>query len=70
TDDVKAKFAKSKSLKDLAVVVDTKSGEVTLTGAVKTGTQKGSATRMAKAVPCVKKVVNQLTVESASKKKP
>ena len=68
TADVKARFAKSASLKDFTVNVATREGEVTITGAVKTGLQKGSATRMAKAVACVKKVVNQLTVEGASTK--
>ena len=68
TADVKAKFAKSASLKDFTVNVATREGEVTITGAVKTGLQKGSATRMAKAVACVRKVINQLTVEGASTK--
>ena len=69
TEDVKAKFAKSTSLKDFTLNVETKQGEVSITGTVKTGLQKGSATRMARAVPCVKKVVNQLAVEGAGTKK-
>jgi hyperosmotically inducible periplasmic protein len=68
TSDVKAKFAKSTSLKDFTVNVATREGEVTITGTVKTGLQKGSATRMAKAVACVRKVVNQLTVEGTNSK--
>ena len=69
TEDVKAKFAKSASLKDFTINVETRQGEVSMTGRVKTGLQKGSATRMAKAVACVKKVVNQITVEGAGTKK-
>src|ERR1044071_4432947 len=60
TEDVKAKFAKSASLRDFTISVETKQGEVSISGTVKTGLQKGSATRMAKAVACVKKVVNQI----------
>ena len=67
TADVKARLAKSKSLKDLGIEVSTSQGEVTLTGAVKNGGQKGAATRLAKAVACVKKVTNQLKVEGATK---
>ena len=69
TEDVKAKFAKSASLKDFTLNVETRQGEVSITGTVKTGLQKGSATRMARAVACVKKVVNQITVETAGAKK-
>ena len=69
TEDVKAKFAKSTSLRDFTLNVETRQGEVSITGTVKTGLQKGSATRMAKAVPCVKKVMNQITVEGAGTKK-
>jgi osmotically-inducible protein OsmY len=67
TEEVKAKFAKSASLKDFTINVETRQGEVSITGKVKTGLQKGSATRMAKAVACVKNVVNQITVEAAKK---
>ncbi len=69
TEDVRAKFAKSASLRDFTINVETKQGEVSIKGTVKTGLQKGSATRMAKAVACVKKVVNQITVEGAGTKK-
>ena len=68
TEGVKAKFAKSASLKDFTINVETRLGEVSITGTVKTGLQKGSATRMARAVACVKKVVNQITVEGAGTK--
>jgi hyperosmotically inducible protein len=67
TEEVRTKFAKSASLKDFAINVESRQGEVSITGTVKTGLQKGSATRMAKAVACVKKVINQITVEGAKK---
>ena len=70
TDDVKAKLAKAASLKDLTINVATSAGIVTLTGSAKKATQKGTATRVAKSVPCVKKVDNQMTVEGAAPKKP
>ena len=68
TDDVKARLAKAKSLKDLTINVATSGGTVTLTGMAKTGLQKGTATRVAKAASCVKKVDNQMTVEGAKPK--
>lgn len=70
TADVKAKLAAAPSLKDLTINVATSSGTVTLTGTAMKGTQKGTATRVAKAVKCVKKVDNQMTVEGAAAKKP
>ena len=69
TQEVKAKFAKSTALKDFTITVETRQGEVSITGMVKTGLQKGSATRMARAVACVKKVDNQITVEGSGSKK-
>jgi osmotically-inducible protein OsmY len=68
TQDVKARLANS-SLKEFTINVETNDGAVTLTGGVKTGAQKGTATRMIKAVNCVKKVVNQLTVEPRESKR-
>jgi hypothetical protein len=65
TADVKAKLAAAPSLKDLAIDVATSAGAVTLTGSAKKPTQKGTATRVAKSVPCVKKVDNKMTVEGA-----
>jgi len=70
TDDVKARLAAAPSLKDLTINVATSAGVVTLTGTAMKGTQKGTATRVAKAVACVKKVDNQMTVEGAAPKKP
>ena len=58
TDNVKAKLAGTPSLKDQTINVATGAGVVTLTGKVKTSSSKGVATRVAKGVSCVKKVVN------------
>ena len=68
TEDVKGRLAKAPSLKDLTINVAVSAGAVTLTGSAKSGTQKGTATRVAKSVPCVKKVDNQMTVEGAAPK--
>jgi osmotically-inducible protein OsmY len=74
TDDVKARLAKAASLKDLSINAAASAGVVTLTGSAKKATQKGTATRVAKAASCVKKVDNQMTVEKsmapAAPKKP
>ena len=69
TEDVNGRLAKAPSLKDLTINVAVSAGTVTLTGSAKSGTQKGTATRVAKSVPCVKKVDNQMTVEGAAPKK-
>lgn len=66
TDAVKAKLAATPSLKDQTIGVATSAGVVTLTGNVKTSSSKGVATRMAKGVPCVKKVVNNCEAEKKS----
>ena len=63
TDNVKAKLAGTPSLKDQTINVATSAGVVTLTGKVKTSSSKGVATRMAKAVACVKKVDNKCEAE-------
>ncbi len=68
TENVKAKFAATASLKDQTIDVATSGGVVTLTGSVKKGNHKGLATLQAKRVPCVKKVDNQITVEGAAPK--
>ena len=70
TENVKAKFAATASLKDQSINVATSGGLVTLTGSVKKGNQKGLATLQAKRVSCVKKVDNQIAVEGAAPKKP
>ena len=70
TADVKAKLGAADSLKDLSINVVTSAGVVTLTGIAMKPTQKGTASRVAKAVKCVKKVDNQMTVEGGAPKKP
>jgi len=68
TADVKGKLGDAPSLKDLTINVTVSAGAVTLTGKAMKPTQKGTATRVAKAVKCVKKVDNQMTVEGAAPK--
>ena len=68
TADVNAKLAAAPSLKGLTINVTVSSGAVTLTGKAMKPTQKGTATRVAKAVKCVTKVDNQMTVEGAAPK--
>ena len=68
TASVKDRISNTASLKDFNINVTTAGGNVTLTGSVKTGANKGLATRQAKRVPCVKNVDNQLMVEPSSKK--
>src|SRR2546425_3323959 len=69
TENVKAKFAGTASLKDQTINIATSSGVVMLTGSVKKGNQKGLSTLQARRVPCVTKVDNQITVEGAASKK-
>jgi hyperosmotically inducible periplasmic protein len=69
TADVKAKLAAAPSLKDVTVNVATNSGVVTLTGTAMKPTQKGTASLVAKAVKCVKKVDNRMTIEGSGTKK-
>lgn len=70
TSDVRAKLGDAPSLKGLTINVTVSAGAVTLTGTAMKPTQKGTATRVAKAVKCVKKVDNQMTVEGAVPKAP
>lgn len=67
TENIKARFAATATLKDQAINVATSGGVVTLTGSVK-GNHKGLASLQAKRVPCVKKVDNQITMEGAAPK--
>jgi osmotically-inducible protein OsmY len=66
TATVKDKLANTPSLKDATINVTAKDGTITLTGSVKKPTNKGLATLQAKRVSCVKKIDNQLIVESSS----
>jgi len=61
--NVSERIAAAPSLKDQTITATADGGVVTLTGKVKTGSNKGTATRVAKAVKCVKSVTNKLDVE-------
>ena len=61
--NVSDRLAAAPSLKGQAITATADGGVVTLTGKVKTGGNKGTATRVAKAVTCVKSVTNNLEVE-------
>jgi osmotically-inducible protein OsmY len=70
--NVKEKLANTPSLREFTLTVAAKDGLVTLTGNVKKPTNKGLASAQSKRVPCVKSVVNQITVDgkpAAEKKK-
>ena len=60
--NVKSKLSQTPSLKDATIGVAASSGIVTLTGSLGKGQLKGVATNQAKRVPCVQKVINQITV--------
>ena len=60
--NVKSKLSQTPSLKDATIDVAASGGTVTLTGSLGKGQLKGVATNQAKRVPCVQKVVNQITV--------
>jgi osmotically-inducible protein OsmY len=63
---IEERFAKATSLAGQAINVAVSNGEATLSGTVKAGTQKGTATRIAKAKSCgAKNVANNLSVEAA-----
>jgi osmotically-inducible protein OsmY len=65
TAAVKDKLLKAPSLKDLGLNATVSGGVATLTGTVSSGRLKGTATRVAKGVKCVKSVNNQITVAGA-----
>jgi hypothetical protein len=60
TTAVKDKLANTPSLKGQTIDVAVSGGGATLTGKVKTAGNKGTATRVVKAVKCVKSVTNKL----------
>lgn len=60
--NVRARFARTHSLKELTIHVQANEGVVTLTGTVQKWWQKGVATREARIVSGVKKVNNQLKI--------
>ncbi len=60
--NVQARFARTRSLKELTIHVQANQGVVTLSGTVPKWWQKGLATREARVVSGVKKVDNQLKI--------
>ena len=61
--NVNDRLAATPSLKGQAITATANAGAVTLTGKVKTGLNKGTATRVARAVKCVQSLTNNLEVE-------
>lgn len=62
-DNFKAAIKKHRNLDDQSISVKSKNGSVLLTGSVKTAAQKREAERLAKGVPNVHQVVNELEVK-------
>ena len=62
-DNFKAAIKKHRNLDDQSISVKSKNGSVLLTGSVKTAAQKREAARLAKGVPNVQQVVNELEVK-------
>ena len=62
-DNFKASIKAHKELDDQSIREDVKNGTIVLKGSVKTTAQKAEATKLAKAVPNVKEVVNELEVK-------
>ncbi len=52
-----------KNLDDQSISYDAKNGTLVLKGSVKTDSQKSEAQKLAKAVPNVKEVVNEIEVK-------
>ncbi|PMP98101.1 MAG: hypothetical protein C0169_00635 [Thermodesulfobacterium geofontis] len=63
TTKVKLKLIEDKEIKAFSIDVDTLNGVVTLTGVVETEAQRIKAIELAKSVPGVKAVVNNLQVK-------
>ncbi|MEO6964944.1 MAG: BON domain-containing protein [Acidobacteriaceae bacterium] len=62
-DNFKAELKKHRNLDDQSISVDAKNGSVTLSGSVRTAAQKREAEKLAKAVPNVQQVVNEIEVK-------
>lgn len=62
-DNFKADLKKHRNLNDQDISVKAKNGAVVLTGSVKTEAQKREAERLAKRVPNVQQVVNEIQVK-------
>ncbi len=62
-NNFKAALKAHKNLDDQSISYDAKNGTLVLTGSVKTRAQKSEAQKLAKAVPEVKEVVNEIEVK-------
>lgn len=62
-DSFKAKLKQHHNLDDQSISVKSKNGAVVLTGSVKTAAQKREAEKLAKGIPNVQQVVNELEVK-------
>ena len=62
-DNFKAEIKENKALNDQSIHASAKNGTLVLTGSVKTVAQKREAEKIAKAVPNVQQVVNELEVK-------
>ncbi len=62
-DNFKAQLKAHKNLDDQSINYDAKNGTLVLKGSVKTMAQKNEAQKLAKAVPNVKEVVNEIEVK-------
>jgi len=63
-DNYKAALKEHKNLDDQSISVDAKNGTLVLKGSVKTKSQQQEAVKLAKAVPNVQEVVNEIEVKS------
>ncbi len=63
TAKIKLKLIEDPELKAFSIDVDTVNGVVTLTGVVKNEKQRMKAIKIAKSVPGVKKIINNLQIE-------
>ena len=63
-DNYKAALKSNKNLDDQSISYDAKNGTLVLKGSVKTPAQKKEAMMLAKSVPNVKEVVNEIEVKS------
>ena len=63
-DNYKAALKEHKNLDDQSISYDAKNGTLVLKGSVKTMAQKNEAAKLAKSVPNVKEVVNEIAVKS------
>ncbi len=62
-DNYKAALKEHKNLDDQSISCKAKNGTLVLTGSVKTASQKSEAMKLAKGIPNVKEVVNEIEVK-------